>query len=47
MIFFSSIQVFGAIDEEQAIGFPVAGSTAAANVRHSIICDFQVAVSQY
>ena len=36
--FFSSIQIFGAVEEEQAIGFPVAGKSAAANVRH-IICD--------
>ena len=40
IFFFSSIQIFGAIEEEQAIGFPVAGSTAAANVRYMIICDF-------
>ena len=32
------MQIFGAVEEEQAIGFPVAGKTAAANVRH-IICD--------
>jgi len=31
--FFFSIQIFGAIEEEQALGFPVAGSTTAANVR--------------
>lgn len=27
------LKIFGAIDEEQAIGFPVAGKNAAANVR--------------
>ena len=36
------MQIFGAIDEEQAIGFPVAGKTAAANVRHLIFETFFV-----
>ena len=44
------MQVFGAIDEDQTIGFPVAGKNAAANVRYipvlfmlvnSVLC-FQV-----
>ena len=34
------IQIFGAIEEEQAIGFPVAGKSAAANVRHLSIAYF-------
>ena len=41
-ICFLPLQIFGAIDEEQAIGFPVAGKTAAANVRLSLVVFFIV-----
>lgn len=50
-ICFLPMQIFGAIDEEQAIGFPVAGKTAAANVRltRSFLCSpfNQVSFLQY
>ena len=34
--------MFGAIDEDQAIGFPVAGKNAAANVRYELKFIFQL-----
>ena len=41
------MQIFGAIDEEQAIGFPVAGKTAAANVRLSLVVFFIVLLIKF
>ena len=34
------LKVFGAIDEEQSIGFPAAGKNAAANVRSQFLDPF-------
>ena len=34
--------MFGAIDEDQALGFPVAGKNAAANVRYDFKLIFQL-----
>ena len=34
--------MFGAIDEDQALGFPVAGKNAAANVRYELKFIFQL-----
>ena len=34
--------MFGAIDEDQALGFPVAGKNAAANVRYELKLIFQL-----
>ena len=38
--------MFGAIDEDQALGFPVAGKNAAANVRYELKFIFQLIKKQ-
>ena len=38
--------MFGAIDEDQTVGFPVAGKNAAANVRYELKFIFQLIKKQ-
>ena len=41
------LKVFGAIDEEQALGFPAAGKNAAANVRCQFLDPFIYLVERW